>query len=84
LRLVPAAETAARVPLVRPLTLPDAVRVALPSVAEAVSTRTSPLVATRLSAPLVAVALVRLTPADETSTLDPVTLAVPVADTAPR
>jgi len=58
--------------------------VALPPVADAVSTSTSPLVATRLSAPLVAVALVRLTPLDETSTEAPETVALPVAEIAPR
>ena len=84
LRLVPAAETAARPPLARPLTLPDAVIVVSPSVEAAVSTNTSPLLAARLSVPLVAVALVRLMPVDDTSTLEPVTLALPVAETAPR
>jgi len=53
-------------------------------VEDAVSTRTSPLVATSDSAPLVAVALVRLTPVEETSIEAPETVALPVAETAPR
>ena len=45
---------------------------------------TSPLVGTLDSAPVVAVALVRLTPVEDTSTEAPETVAVPVADTLAR
>ena len=80
----PLALTALRVPAVRPRTPSDAVNVALPPVEEAVSTSTSPALATSDNAPPVEVALVRLTPDDITSTDWPETIAVPVALTAPR
>jgi len=84
LRLVPAAETVVRPPSERPATLLNAVIVALPLVDEAVSTSTSPLVATSERAPLVAVALSRLISADETSIEAPVTVALPGVESAPR